>query len=215
MNASTRERIVSAAIDLTVAHGWPSVTMARVAEDADVTRQTVYNEIGTKADLAEAMVLHELAAFLSVVQSAFDDHRDDAVEAIRDATRRVLSLSRAHPLLRSILSGADSVDLLPLLTTRGDAIHDAAVAVISERLAHYLPAADLTTRRRASDAIVRVVLSHLVRPHGSVTRAADDVAWLALRLLDSPEAARRLTPEDARPSGSRARPASARGARRP
>ena len=46
--------------------------MARLAEEVGVSRQTVYNEVGTKPGLAEAMILSELDRFLGVVNRAFD-----------------------------------------------------------------------------------------------------------------------------------------------
>lgn len=181
--SDTTERIIRATLDLTVRDGWSAVTMARVAEAAGVSRQTVYNEVSSKPALAEAMVLHQLALFLDVVQTAFDDHPADAVAALREAARSVLDLSRTHPLLASILAGRDSAELLPLLTTQADAIHDAAAAVMAARLAAYRLAVDVPTRTRAADVIVRVVLSHLVRPTSSPKAVAHDVAWLADRLL--------------------------------
>ena len=53
--------------------------MARLAQAVGVSRQTVYNEIGTKNALAEAMILSELDRFLAVVTGAFDDHPEDLV----------------------------------------------------------------------------------------------------------------------------------------
>ena len=45
---------------MTASVGWASVTMGRLADAVGVSRQTVYNEIGTKPGLAEAMILREL-----------------------------------------------------------------------------------------------------------------------------------------------------------
>ena len=52
-----RQRIVAAAAELTTASGWAQLTMAQLADLVGVSRQTVYNEIGGKPQLAEAMVL--------------------------------------------------------------------------------------------------------------------------------------------------------------
>ena len=46
--APLRARIVAEASVLTTESGWSAVTMARLAERVGVSRQTVYNEIGTK-----------------------------------------------------------------------------------------------------------------------------------------------------------------------
>src|SRR4051794_26638863 len=42
-----RERLVAAGVAFTTEQGWSQVTMARLAEAVGVSRQTVYNEIGT------------------------------------------------------------------------------------------------------------------------------------------------------------------------
>ena len=55
-----RDRVVDAAIRVTTERGWAKVTMSRLADDVGVSRQTVYNEVGSKNDLAEAMVDEEV-----------------------------------------------------------------------------------------------------------------------------------------------------------
>src|SRR5512144_2774934 len=117
-----RDRIVDAAAQLTVSEGWAGVTMARLADRVGVSRQTVYNELGNKHALAEAMVMRELERFLGVVGEAFDAHPDSLVDAIRAAARGVLELAQANQLLKAVVSathGADT-ELLPLLTTDAD-----------------------------------------------------------------------------------------------
>ena len=74
-----RERVIDAAVTLTTEVGWAQVTMARLADAVGVSRQTVYNEIGTKPRLAEAMILRELDRFLGLVTVAFDAHPTDLV----------------------------------------------------------------------------------------------------------------------------------------
>ncbi|HRI97380.1 MAG TPA: TetR/AcrR family transcriptional regulator, partial [Nocardioides sp.] len=85
-----RERVLEAAVTLTTDDGWAHVTMARLAEVVGVSRQTVYNEVGSKPALAEAMILRELDRFLGLVTVAFDAHPTELVEAIRAASRAVL-----------------------------------------------------------------------------------------------------------------------------
>ncbi|TDC43122.1 TetR/AcrR family transcriptional regulator, partial [Micromonospora sp. KC207] len=50
-----RDSIVDAARRQTIAGGWDGVRMGGVAAAAGVSRQTVYNEFGTKAGLAEEL----------------------------------------------------------------------------------------------------------------------------------------------------------------
>nr|WP_281363220.1 TetR family transcriptional regulator [Nocardioides perillae] len=181
-----RARIVAAALALTTERGWSAVTMAKLADAVGVSRQTVYNEVGGKPALAEAMILGELDRFLGVVTGAFDRHPDALVDAIRDAAHDVLVLAEDNPLLHAVVSathGADT-ELLPLLTTHAESLLVAAKGVILERLGPYgldLPAARLDA---AVDTIVRVVLSHVMQPTGTPAETADAVAWIVGRVLE-------------------------------
>ncbi len=180
-----RERVVDAAVGLTSEMGWSHVTMAKLADAVGVSRQTVYNEIGTKAGLAEAMILRELDRFMGVVSVAFDAHPDDLVGAIQGASQTVLELAHGNPLLHAVVSathGADT-ELLPLLTTHADSLLVVAKGVIAERIAPY--GLDLGPARldAAIDMVVRVVLSHVMQPSGSPEDTARDIAWIAERVL--------------------------------
>jgi AcrR family transcriptional regulator len=180
-----RERVLGAAVTMTTEAGWAQVTMARVADVVGVSRQTVYNEVGSKPALAEAMILRELERFLALVTVAFDAHPDDLVAAIRDAARAVLEASQDNPLLRAVVSathGADT-ELLPLLTTHAGALLTTAKSVLVERVAPY--EVDLPPDRldAAVDMVVRVVLSHVMQPSAAPRRTAEDIAWIAARVL--------------------------------
>jgi AcrR family transcriptional regulator len=182
---SMRQRIVQAAVSLTAEVGWARVTMATVADRVGVSRQTVYNEVGTKSGLAEAMILHELDRFLGVVNLAFDAHPDDLVGAIRAASRDVLVLAKDNPLLHAVVSathGADT-ELLPLLTTHAESLLAAAKVVIADRIEGYDVGLDEEHLEAAIDMVVRVVLSHVMQPSAPPERTADDLAWIATRVL--------------------------------
>ena len=180
-----RERIVEAAVRLTSDIGWSQVTMARLAEVVGVSRQTVYNEIGTKPGLAEAMTLRELERFLAVVSVAFDEHPGDLVGAIRAASQEVLELAQANRLLHAVVSathGADT-ELLPLLTTHAGSLLATAKAVIHERIAPYDVQVPTDHLDAAIDMVVRVVLSHVMQPSGSPADTAEGIAWISARVL--------------------------------
>ncbi|MFT7871534.1 MULTISPECIES: TetR/AcrR family transcriptional regulator [Amycolatopsis] len=180
-----RQPIIAAAIELTARSGWQAVTMARLAELAGVSRQTVYNEIGSKAALAEAMVAHELGRFLSVVGAAFDRHPDDLVEAIYDAVRGVLELADDNTLLRAIASATHGTapELLPLLTTDSGELLGRAKAVVAARVASYRPPLTAEQVDVVIDLVVRTVLSHVMQPSETPARTADGVAWVVARVL--------------------------------
>jgi AcrR family transcriptional regulator len=181
-----RERVLEAAVTLTTEAGWAQVTMARIADEVGVSRQTVYNEIGTKPRLAEAMILRELERFLALVTLAFDAHPTDLVGAIRDASRAVLEASQDNPLLHAIVSathGADT-ELLPLLTTHAGTLMSTAKTVLVERVAPYDVPLSPGQLDAAIDMVVRVVLSHVMQPSAPPDRTAEDIAWISERVLN-------------------------------
>jgi len=180
-----RARILEAAEELTVADGWSSVTMTRIAQHVGVSRQTVYKEVGSKPQLAEALVLDQLLAFLDIVERAFDRHSHDPVAAIRLATRGVLERAHGHALLRAVVAaphGSDS-DLLPLLTTRSESLLGSSKSVLRIRLKPLTPHLSDAQLDMSVDVIVRTVLSHVVQPSSAPTRTAASLAWTADRLL--------------------------------
>ena len=180
-----RERVVGAAVRLTAEVGWSQVTMAKLADVVGVSRQTVYNEIGTKPQLAEAMILQELDRFLAVVSDAFDDHPTDIVAAIRAASCAVLEHAQDNQLLHAVVSathGADT-ELLPLLTTHAESLLVAAKIVIAERIEPYDIELDPAELDAAIDMVVRVVLSHVMQPTASPAATSESIAWISARVL--------------------------------
>lgn len=182
---SIRDRVVEAAVEVTTTEGWAKVTMARLATAVGFSRQTVYNEVGSKPQLAEAMVLAELARFLAAVEDAFDAHPDDLPGAIEQACLGVLEVGSDNALLRAIVSathGADT-ELLPLLTTHAGSLLASAKGVVAGRVAAYdvgVPPEQLTM---LVDMVVRTVLSHVMQPSGTPEQTAADLAWVAHRVL--------------------------------
>jgi AcrR family transcriptional regulator len=214
---TVRDRLVAAAAAITCEAGWSAVTMGKVATRAGVSRQTVYNELGSKPELGQAMVLAELERFLEIVGTELDTH-DDLVEAIRSAAEKILLMAQDNPLLHAVLASAHSVsrgnepasnnELLPFLTTDAQPLIAAATAVISERIPGRFPDLDLDEHQLevAVDAIVRLVLSHVMQPSAVMSeptppgdpagdppgdpagaavaaRTAADLAWIVARVL--------------------------------
>ncbi|MFD9894866.1 TetR family transcriptional regulator [Amycolatopsis sp. NPDC059027] len=180
-----RSRIVGAAARATVETGWSSVTMGKLADLVGVSRQTVYNEIGGKQQLAEAIVLAELQNFLTAVDAAFEAYPGDLVNAVRRACHNVLVLATKTPLLHAIVSASHGAghDLLPLLTTQSRTLIETAKTVLREHVEATAPALPARELDVAIDTVVRTVLSHIMQPSASPDRTADDIALLVERFL--------------------------------
>jgi AcrR family transcriptional regulator len=180
-----RDRLLSAAARFTAENGWGALTMGKLADLVGVSRQTVYNEIGGKPQLAEAMVLRELELFLEVVDSGFQDNPEDLVRAIEAAAFRVLDLAGTDPLLHAILSssqGADS-ELLPLLTTNSEPLLGAAGQMIREHVSTYDVHLEEDRVEVLIDMVVRLLLSHVMQPTAQPSQTAETIAWIAERVL--------------------------------
>jgi AcrR family transcriptional regulator len=180
-----RARLITQAAELTRAGGWQAITMAKLADKVGVSRQTVYNEIGSKRQLAEAMIMHELEVFLRGVDAAFEEHPDDLVDAIRAAATGVLETARTNPLLHAVLSashGAESA-LLPLLTTQVEPLIEAAHGLVRRHLDTYDHGLDPDRVDPLVDMVIRLVLSHVTAPSTSPAETADNIAWISARVL--------------------------------
>lgn len=185
MSVTTHDRIIDAAVELTTTLGWAGVTMSRLADEVGVSRQTVYNEVGSKKSLAEAMILAELAGFLQVVEDAFDAEPRHLARAIEKVVTDVLVFAADNRLLHAVVSathGADT-ELLPLLTTNAGSLLDTSKKVVLGRVAAYDTGLTPEELEGAIDMVVRVVLSHVMQPSGTPQRTAADLAWLVRRVL--------------------------------
>ena len=182
---TTRERILAAAIDLVTEQGWQSITMAHLAQRAGVSRQTVYNEIGSKGELADAVVLDELARFLAVVNEGFDRHPHSLSNAVQAAVLGVLERARDSALMVAIVSSTSGAEteLLPPLTTRSTSLLDMARSVVATRVAQYHVDVDDRTREAAIDVLVRTVLSHVMQPSGAPEHSASGISGVVLAAL--------------------------------
>ena len=182
-----RDRLLDAAAAITASEGWGAVTMAKLADEVGVSRQTVYNELGSKPRIAEELVMRELDRFLDVVRARMAAETD-LVEALRSACEGTLEVAAANPLLKAILESAHTggSDLLPLLTTQSQGLIAGASAVVIESLAEqdFETGLDDTELRTAVDAIIRLVLSHVMQPAKPPAAAAADIAWFVGHALN-------------------------------
>lgn len=182
-----RARLLRVAAGLTIAEGWSKVTMARLADEAGVSRQSVYNTFGNKPALAQALVMGELTVFLGKVVDAFERSGDDPIVAIHDAALAVLLLGRENPLLRAVIAGSHGAnsELLPLLTTDGAQLLDTAKQVITAGVLRFRLPLDQQQLAVGVDVIVRTVLSHIIQPSGTPEETASGIAWIAGAVLRS------------------------------
>ncbi|MET7606978.1 TetR/AcrR family transcriptional regulator [Streptomyces avermitilis] len=185
MMPAARESLLDAAYTALARRPWSAVRMVDVAAVAGVSRQTLYNEFGTKEGLARALVRREADAYLAGVERALATHADPR-ERLAATAEWTTSAARGNALVRAMLTGCWSERLpSPTLTAvpsasavpaqrRADgALPSPAdfVALVRDRAVAAL-AGPGTTRSdafelaRSCELVVRLALSCVAAPPG-------------------------------------------------
>ena len=180
-----RDRLLDAAGAAFREQGWRRLTMAKIADRAGVSRQTVYNEFGTKQQMAEQLIMREVETFLTVVRDQFEGE-DEFVPAVRAAVEGALLTAERNALLRSVLQSDANGDaeLLPFIV-QSQWLVDRATTFFVELVVGRFADLPVPPDRLvvALESVVRLVLSHVTRPSRSPSETADDLAFIVAAVL--------------------------------
>jgi AcrR family transcriptional regulator len=184
-----RERALDAALGMTLESGWDQVRVGAIAEEIGVSRPTLYREFGNKEGVAEALVMREVGIFLDAIAEVLTQKSADIGVAIAAAAERTLIMAGENPLLRAVLTGTrDGGDsLLPFLTIRSAPLLNAATEMLTRWFAEHHPELDQLRIAEAIDAVVRLVVSHLVLPLDGPRPVARQLSLLATRYVGLPD----------------------------
>lgn len=161
---------------------WSAVRMVDVAAVAGVSRQTLYNEFGSKEGLARALVRREADAYLAGIDRALATHTD-ARERLAATAEWTASAARNNALVRAMLTGCWSERLpSPALS----AVPSSSAVPAQRRADGPLPSpADFVALVR-DRTVAALALSRADTPE--VTRACELVVRLALSWVVAPPA---------------------------
>ncbi|MER6186334.1 MULTISPECIES: TetR/AcrR family transcriptional regulator [unclassified Streptomyces] len=185
MMPAARESLLDAAYTALARRPWSTVRMVDVAAAAGVSRQTLYNEFGSKEGLARALVRREADGYLAGVERALATH-SDARDRLTATAEWTAATAKDNALVRALLTGCWSERLpsptlsavpsssaVPAqrradgpLPSPGDLValvRDRAVAVLGGPGANKADHADLA---RSCELTVRVALSCVAAPPG-------------------------------------------------
>jgi AcrR family transcriptional regulator len=174
--ALLHERLLLAAGDLLADRDWSAITMADIARGAGVSRQTLYNEFGSRQDFAQAYVLHEADRFVSIVETAIALHAGDREVALATALTDVLTAAGESALVHAILADEPTGGLLALVTTQGAPVVGAATERLGAFCVATWPELPAARARIAADCAVRLAISHALLPAGPPQRTAASIA---------------------------------------
>ena len=112
-----RDSILDGMRDLLLTRDWSSITLSDVAKAAGISRQTIYNEFGSRQGLAQGYALRLADRLVDAVDGAIDGNVGDVYAAFLQGFRAFFAESAADPLVISLLTGGTKPDLLQLITT--------------------------------------------------------------------------------------------------
>jgi len=174
-----RDSVLDAMRDLLLTRDWSAITLSDVARAAGISRQTIYNEFGSRQGLAQGYALRLADRLVDTVHAALDANVGDIYAAFVRGFRSFFAQSASDPLVISLLSGEAKPDLLQIITTDSAPI----ITHCSQRLTAsfqqgWVKVSDEDAGVLAR-AIVRLAMSYVSMP----PEADHDVAVDLARLL--------------------------------
>lgn len=184
---SARESLLDAAFAALARRSWSTVRMVDVAAAAGVSRQTLYNEFGSKDGLARALVRREADGYLAGVERAFagdDGEGGDVGERLVGLAEWTVAHARENPLVRAMLTGCWS-ERLPAPPLR--AVLSATAVPAQRRADGPLPSpGDFVAHVRERSLAVLVPAGTGKGDADEVVRGAELAVRLALSCVAAP-----------------------------
>ncbi|MFJ4823821.1 TetR/AcrR family transcriptional regulator [Streptomyces bacillaris] len=168
---TAREALLDAALRALGDRPWHTVRMVDVAALAGVSRQTLYNEFGTKGGLATALLRQAADRYLTGVDRALTAPAPERPAAVARWTVRA---ARADPLVKGLLTGVWG-EGLPR-PGPGVPVPGRLLAVARDRMA--AAAHPLTPAR--CERVLRLALSYVIVPGdcaGPRRQCAEPESW--------------------------------------
>lgn len=159
-----RNALLDGLRELLTQRDWSKVTMAAVARQTGVSRQTVYNEFGSRHGLAQSYAMRLVDEFTDHIGSAVADNADDLDRALVDGFDRFFASAAADPMIGSLLSGEGNSDLHRLITTDAAPLIAAAKARLCDIVVGSWIALPPDAAEPIAGAVARMALSYVAMP---------------------------------------------------
>lgn len=173
-----RDSILDGMRELLLKRDWSSITLSDVASAAGISRQTIYNEFGSRQGLAQGYALRLADRLVDAVDDAIQGNVGDIYAAFLQGFRAFFAESASDPLVISLLTGTTKPDLLQLITTDSAPI----ITRCSDRLtSSFIHSWVRTSEEDAgvlARAIVRLAMSYVSMPPEADHDVARDLARL-------------------------------------
>ncbi|MDP9094835.1 MAG: TetR family transcriptional regulator [Actinomycetota bacterium] len=155
--------------------------MSDVARSAGVSRQTVYNEFGSRQALVQAYVTREIESLVADVEAQVRGGSHDAHAALQAAFSLFLRLASDEPVVRIIVTNAEGGELIRLLTEVGRSV---ATGRIARLIVEVWPQVSMPDAEVLADSLVRLAISHALLPMAEPSTTAASIARLIGPFVD-------------------------------
>jgi AcrR family transcriptional regulator len=173
-----RDSILDGMRELLLIRDWSSITLSDVAKAAGISRQTIYNEFGSRHGLAQGYALRLADRLVDQIDGAINDNVGDVYAAFLQGFRDFFTESAADPLVISLLTGTSKPDLLQIITTDSAPIISRCSARLTESFMNSWVRASEEDAGVLARAIVRLAMSYVSMPPEADHDVARDLARL-------------------------------------
>ncbi|WP_182481478.1 TetR/AcrR family transcriptional regulator [Nocardioides immobilis] len=183
LRSTLRESLFSAMDELVRRDGWAATSIAKLAIHTGVSRQTIYNEFGTRDGIAQTYLLHRIDVMLDAAEAAVLANCDNVEVGLRAGLEIVFD-QFDQPLVQTALAngGIGSEELVPL--ARATNAH--ATARVANLLLELQPDLVEPATTTFADALARVALTHALVPTHDRDEAIDRLVRVAIVFLGGP-----------------------------
>jgi AcrR family transcriptional regulator len=173
-----RDLVLDAMRDLLLTRDWSAITLADVAKSAGISRQTIYNEFGSRHGLAKGYALRLADRLVDAVSDAIESNVGQLHEAFLQGFRAFFTESAVDPLVISLLTGSAKPDLLQIITIDSAPIITRCSTKLTESFMHSWVRASEQDAGVLARAIVRLAMSYVSMPPEADHDVAADIARL-------------------------------------
>ncbi|WP_330228833.1 TetR family transcriptional regulator [Nocardia sp. NBC_00508] len=159
-----RTSVLDAMRELLTERDWSKITLGDIAARAGVSRQTLYNEFGSRNGLTQAYALRLADDLVDHVDAAINGNVGDARAAFRDGMANFFLDAAADPLVQSLVAGEVKLDLLRLITLDAGPLLEHATKRLARAFQYSWVAASAAESDVIAHALVRIALSYIPTP---------------------------------------------------
>jgi AcrR family transcriptional regulator len=181
----TRTAVFAALREVLTEKPWRKVTLDAVAKRAGVSRQTIYNDFGSRTGLAEAYAFDLADAFCDLVDADLEANAGNPRAGLEAALRTFLYATSADPLIKRVQDGDAHPDLMRLVTTDSGQLLGHIAGRLTDAVVRIWPIVDPVAARTLARTIARLGISYVAMPPENEDDVAAGLAALLAPALEA------------------------------